>query len=803
MSYYYAYMTRKLKGQEYNMPYSNNYVDPIEFGEQLIPFTHYSGDDIGTIAFARKKFQEAIKAGRTDKEENPLVNEENYWIYAGIAHGEPTTIETDSINKDTWSEHYKAVLSILKDGIETEHVQSYKVHIIFPDNVEIDLCLIDYYFNLIMWNVLVMPNTRILSKHLMFELEFRSSTVKNFFDIFIIDEYREKSSDISISNIMSDTLTIFHDINDFADYLCNTLNLEDSSDLMREDPIFYQSIHNSYKNLPVDRVDDAIMHDASVSIERIKQAKQYLGYDHCIADCWRANEGINPKQYAETQIAIGNKPDGKGGIFPTVVDTSFTGGGVSDPMDYFIESSTSRIAQIEKHKNVSKSGTLARIMGLSSMDSHLYPDEHYDCHTRHLVPIQVKTAKHLKYLDLRYYRETPNGQEKCINYKRDTHLIGRTILLRSPCTCASAARGQGICYKCYGKLAYTNVDSNTGFGVNIGRIASEFITSKQTQTQLSAKHILKAVINKIEWCPEFSLIFEMDNNVIRANSDIENYNDYKIIINPDSIESDNDVADGVEVDDDGEAISGDYDEYVTEFWVKQKSTGQTYHITTKDDDKLFITKELNVVIKHKSEPTDDNIVVPLNALKDAPLFIIKIQNNEISKTMIKLKNLFNRSNEVRGRTIHDLLQELQDTNIEGNMDLSSIHYEVILMNQIADANDVLEKPNWLDPNPAYRILTLDEALTKNPSVTISLSYQKITKALYTPLTFKKHGASFMDLFFMKHPQLVIRDLKPIDVIDSGRKPEELYNPFQEVEDIDKFTTDASEEMESGKIDFEE
>ena len=97
MSYYHAYMTRKLKGQEYAMPYSNQYFDTIEYGDRLIPFSYSAGDDIATIAFARKKFQEAIKAGRSDRQENPLVNEENYWIYAGIAHGEPTTIETDPL----------------------------------------------------------------------------------------------------------------------------------------------------------------------------------------------------------------------------------------------------------------------------------------------------------------------------------------------------------------------------------------------------------------------------------------------------------------------------------------------------------------------------------------------------------------------------------------------------------------------------------------------------------------------------------------------------------------------------------
>src|SRR5699024_7577763 len=103
-----------------------------------------------------------------------------------------------------------------------------------------------------------------------------------------------------------------------------------------------------------------------------------------------------------------------------------------------------------------------------------------------------------------------------------------------------------------------------------------------------------------------------------------------------------------------------------------------------------------------------------------------------------------------------------------------------------------------------RILTLDEALTKNPSVTISLSYQKITKALYTPLTFQKKGASFMDLFFMTRPQEVIRYLEPKQNYETyQREPGVLYEPFIKVDGMDKYTAADPNEQETGKIDFEE
>ena len=322
---------------------------------------------------------------------------------------------------------------------------------------------------------------------------------------------------------------------------------------------------------------------------------------------------------------------------------------------------------------------------------------------------------------------------------------------------------------------------------------------------MSAKHVLKASVDKIEWSIDFYSIFEMENTVVRLSSDLENPKDYTIYINQDSIESDTEYEGGTsdDSDDDSDRSSGDLDDYITEFDVVKKSTGEVFHITTESGEKLFITNELNNIIKKKAVPTDDRIAIPVSALKESPLFSIKVRNNEINKVLLKLKNLFNRSNEVRSKTIHELLQEIIDTNIEGDMGVNAIHYEVMLSNQIRDPEDVLIRPDWSTPNPPYRILTLDEALTKNPSVTISLSYQKITKQLYTPLTYLKEGASYMDLFFMEKPQRVIRDLDEVDV-RKKREPGQLWEPFKLIENADKVTAEEITTEDNGTLlDIEE
>ena len=135
-----------------------------------------------------------------------------------------------------------------------------------------------------------------------------------------------------------------------------------------------------------------------------------------------------------------------------------------------IDSGTSRVAQIISKKEVGDSGGFSRILGLNNIGTYLHKDPTYDCHTNNFVEIVVSNKEVLRRLKDRYYRIHPHGQEFLI-HKDDTFLIGNKIYLRSPITCASKAMGEGVCYKCYGNLAFTNVD------VSIGRIATELITS--------------------------------------------------------------------------------------------------------------------------------------------------------------------------------------------------------------------------------------------------------------------------------------------------------------------------------------
>ena len=726
------------------------------------------------------------------KQESGLIYPENYGFYAPLAYGEHLVVNTKDISILNWNDHYKAILNVLKDGIYSDEVHKIMITVVFADSIALDLSIFDYYINLIMWYVLVASNTPICGKHVFFDKEITQNSIKNYIDNFLIEENRKKISNVTLNNIIDDAITRFHDLDLFSLYLSNTLCLEDSITLMEANPEFRDCLDLDVSRVPLEDVKSVGMKAANKSIEIIKDSKKYLGYDHCLADAFRASQGINTKQYKEFQINIGTKPDGQGGVWPTAINHSFINGGVTGPMDYFIESSTGRTAQIIKLKNVGSSGQFARNLGLNNMDSKLCDDPNYDCRSNNFIKIEIKSKRALEMLHNRYYRMNPDGMDHLLNYKKDIHLLGKTIYLRSPITCASAAAGKGICYKCYGDLAYTLFDIEQGFGINIGRIASEILSSALTQKLLSAKHLLETAITKVTWCDEFSDFFEIVDNIIKIAPDLD-YKDYRLQIDPDNIELENDEDSDLIDDEDG---SGGYNEYITTFDVVKVSTGEEFHITNDRMEQLFITNELNSVIRKKGEPIDGKISIGFNELKESYLFVMQIENNELTKTLYKLLNILNKKQTTQSyATISDLYQDLTDTTIEGGLNIAATHLEVILMNQIRDTEDMFGKPHWWEHNPPYNIITLNEALTNNPSVVISLSYQKIKRMFYNPLTFKKHGASFMDLFFMERPQRTIYDIPDDTEEHIKRKPGELIDPLIPIDDVNKITVADTEELD--------
>ena len=96
-----------------------------------------------------------------------LVNYKNYYIYAdAIMNKEPllevyvTEIRTDNID-----DHVDAIFAILKDGIESDDIHNLKVHVSW-ENASCSISIVDYWFSLIMWDMLLKTDQPIRPKHI-------------------------------------------------------------------------------------------------------------------------------------------------------------------------------------------------------------------------------------------------------------------------------------------------------------------------------------------------------------------------------------------------------------------------------------------------------------------------------------------------------------------------------------------------------------------------------------------------------------------------------------------------------------
>lgn len=668
-------------------------------------------------------------------------------------------------------DHFYQILNILKDGIETSHVQNLVLYVIFTDGYTVKLSIFDYWFNLIFWALPVATGTPIDSRYLWYYETITQDTIASYINEKFLKLNREKYSNMQINNMIDDAMYKFHFIDTFSLYLYNTANNEDTIELMRTNKEFYDDIHCDLSQVPIEDVKDLGMKYTQDGIKHILASGTHWAIPYFLA-----KEGINVKQYREFMFNIGTVPNDDGSVYARPINGSFCNRGITNPIDYLIEAAKARKAQILSHENVGTSGAFARILGLNNMDDKLFEDPDYVCNSKHFVAIYIKNPKVLSMYKNRFYRFKENGVEYQISsepIKDNSDLIGKTILVRSPITCASRARGRGVCHRCYGGLAKTNYD------INIGKIAAEILSSLLTQRLLSAKHLLESNIKKLNWCGDFYNFFDVNFSSIRLKEDGE-YKKFKMCIHQDSILSDND-------EDDSEVFT--FSNYITSCTIIGPK-GDIYHICTLDEDNMYFSVELDKIIRRRKPDGDGNYIIPMDDLKDMNIFFIKVVNNELSRTLEQIQSIINKNAEIRRLVTKEAVtQALVDTIIEGGLHVDAIHLEIILSHQCVNADSVLLEPEWEYPNTKYRMVTLNERLKDNPSVTISLMYKDINKLLFYPLSFIKSKASVVDLFYMTKPQ-VYMSMKPTESnITEDKEVDGLVKPFR-VDLTDDSTTIA-------------
>lgn len=660
---------------------------------------------------------------------------ENYYVYTDIIEKGKLELDIKDITIENYYDHFNAVTNILRDGIELEEIQNSKVYVKMKGEV-IPFTLTEYWINLMFWTIPIYAGIGVSREYLFDTSAITKGSIKQYFDK-IIKKIEGRVDFISLNNLIDEAIYKLKYVNDFGMYLANTLNFKDTIDLMRKYPEFYDSMHSDLSNVSIEDVIKVGMDYTETQIKYITAEDS----DHCLKDSFIAREGVNKKQYKEVASSIGTKPDGRGSVYPHVIQNSFMNGGVNDPESLFIDSSVGRIAQILQKMNVGISGSFARLLETNNIDTFFNMDPNYACSTRNFIKVLIRDNTWLKLYDKRYYKLKENGPDYLLDYETDKHLIGQELYFRSPITCESYANGTGICRKCYGELYTVNRD------INPGKIAAALLSAIYTQMLLSAKHLLESAAMEIKWCDAMSSIFDVELTVVSFKADLD-IKKYSIIIDPAGVDSDDDSEDDETVD------LIDSADFVNKFEVLCPD-GQTVEIYTQDEDNIYFTEDFNAILSSKKakETDDGRILIPGAALEGVPIFYVKIQNKELQRTLERSKQIINKSDVTESFTKDQIVSEFISANLDGNINLQAVHMETIIANQVrTDEKDSTEMPDWRIPNVGYKVISLNSALSNSPSITVTLEYQKIASTLVNPLSTKKRKASVFDLFFMEKPQ---------------------------------------------------
>ena len=685
-----------------------------------------------------------------------VTNYQNYGPFESLVRNGYQEVNTSDINIDNYSGYFNGLLNIMRDGIEQEDVQALKIGFSLADGNFVRFTLTDAWFNLIFWTFPIYIGEPVTVKHLVDTRAITKKYIKDYFNM-LIKNHTIDIDFITLNNLIDETIYKLKFIDEFAMYLANTVNFRDTLDLMEKYPEFNASIHADLSGVPIEDVKSVGMDYTYTQIKYIKEN------DHCLRDSFVSSEAISPKQFKEVSVNIGTKPDGRGGVFPYIINNSFMNGGVSDPESYVIDSSVGRTAQVLQKMNVGTSGAFARLLETNNLDTFFNTDQNYACDTKNLIEVFIKDASWLSMYDKRYYRFDPDGPTYLLDKDRDDHLIGRTLYFRSPITCASYARGHGICRKCYGDLYFINRD------INPGKIAAELLSSVYTQMLLSAKHLLESSVIEMKWNPEFYDLFDVELNMISVTENIDTTGMFMIL--------DSSKFDSSE-DDDDDTSDMMYAEYTPSFDIVYPD-GNRISFHTAEEDNIYLTQDLNKLLKSKKAKEEDGVyIVSLDHLKNIPVvFTVKIQNKELQRTLERSKHIIDREKDTSSFTKDEIVKEFITANADGGINVSAVHLEVLLSNQMRDPDDILSFPKWHIRNAPYKILTLGSSLNNSPSITTTLEFQRIGKTLVSPLSSKKRKASVFDLYFMEKPQeyMVNRDSMVSDefTINDGNEGKQL------------------------------
>lgn len=666
------------------------------------------------------------------KQKEEFVGEINYKEFDSYLNKEVFIVKDIIASKPIWHEVFNTLYTYMKQGFEQEKVRKHLVKFRFNSNANEaikEMPVTHFIVNLIVWKVFKKIDRveDLTSAHIFDCTKISEDYNAKFIDSLIIEPYHKEVDIVTINTALDNMIYRLSQIfSDFGIITGTTMDMESFIDLSQRYPRFRELLHTKL---------DTTMQPNEIENLLTKNKNEFV--DIIVKDPTNnlrpflvTGAGINTGQLQEFAISGGLKPDVEGNVIPVPINSNFIAGGLNSISNFYIDGQAGSKPLIMNQTVMGRSGHFSyKTMILSS--AHNISKTVDKCDTKRLIEMHVESRKVLKKINGRYYRmpDEPEDVLHCINKNTDEHLIGKTILMRSPVTCTAH---DGVCHHCYGDLFYIN--NSPGF--HAGRFAATQTNNPIQQKILSTKHMLKTNSDRIEFNADFFRFFALDTNKIIFNEDTkEKLSDWVFAIANDDYYILDDIGDS------------DFNTHTEKFYIKHKKQDIVIPMSELSNADLYFFSDVAKLFKKLDS---DFIGVSLDKLNtDDPIAIINIVNNEVSKPLKNIIRLLDKKDHYNCETIDEMVNAYCRLTIESGMAVDSVHTEMILKGLVRSNEDILHPPAFNDTEKMddYQILTVSNALLNSPSISLSLSFEELGRQFINPTTYNKYHKSEYDIYF--------------------------------------------------------
>ena len=397
------------------------------------------------------------------------------------------TLKEYFVDYDTYNTFLTKLMNLLRASFPIKECREYPIKFRFnPKERKYQTLQFRHFMvNLILWLPFVELNDLdVLNSNYILDCEHNIPNIESYINIAVINtmrEYHIKSTVINYS--ISEVLYNLRRISiDFSMIMGLNFSALTFIEMYNDNEEVREIMETTFdENLQPYEIEQQL---SALQAREIDIYKNTEG--NPIGVILNSGTGIKNKQFAEFTISEGLKPSLEGVTIPEVIQNSTLLKGLDRPSYLYLDATGARKSLVMSKKVMGRAGHFGKITLLLARTLRM-STEVSDCGTKHLVAYDIKTKKHLSKLNGKFYKENIDDEyTKLLDAKNDTHLIGKTIYVRSAATCAL---GDYVCPKCVGITASTNYDIADG----LSAFESEEISKVVNQSILSTNALCSAI----------------------------------------------------------------------------------------------------------------------------------------------------------------------------------------------------------------------------------------------------------------------------------------------------------------------